>query len=290
MRARFEKVVPGERRLFRADEYWTRAFDAPYHFHPEIELTAILGGNGRRIVGDHIETFTTGDLVLIGANLPHQYAGADARSRGRWAGCVLIQFLPEALGFDFLNSSEGAPLLALLERAECGLTFPAAVAGVAITKMQALVKIEGPARFIALLELLHLLATSEDGRSLSSQGHAPSLDTPNASRISRACEFIQQRFDQPIYQADAAAHVALSPSAFSRMFRRATRLTFTKFLGGVRLSEACRLLIETDDTIAQICHRCGFANLSNFNRRFLAAKKVTPREFRRASAPAAVKL
>ena len=284
MRARFQKVVAGEDRLFCAFESWTRAINAPYHFHPEIELAAILHGNGRRIVGDHIETFTSGDLVLIGANVPHQYAGVGARSHGRSAGTVVLQFSQESVGLSFLNSTEGGLIRLLLEKAQRGLTFPAPVARQAIAKMRRLVRAEGPARFIVLLEILHLLAASKEARGLASLGHAPSLDARNASRISRACEFIQQRFGDPIRQADAAAHVALSPSAFSRMFRRATGLTFTKFLSGVRLSEACRILVETDDTIAQICHRCGFANLSNFNRRFLAAKKVTPRAFRRASA------
>ena len=108
--------------------------------------------------------------------------------------------------------------------------------------------------------------------------------------MSRACDFIQRRFNEPIRQADVAAHVALSPSAFSRMFRSAAGLTFAKFLGAVRLSEACRLLVETDATVAQICHQCGFSNLSNFNRRFLAAKKFTPRAFRRASVPETLEL
>lgn len=286
MRARFEKVVAGEERLFRAQEYWAQAFDSPYHFHPEIELAAILHGNGRRIVGDHIATFGAGDLVLIGENLPHQYAGGNSRSHRRWAGCALIQFSPEALGVPFLNSLEGARLRALLEKARRGLTFPAPVAHQAIAKMRTIVKIDGTARFIALLELLDLLASSKETHYLASRGHTPSLDTRNASRMARACEFIQRRFHEPIHQTDVAASVALSPPAFSRMFRQATRLTFTKFLSGVRLSEASRLLIETDATIAQICHQCGFANLSNFNRRFLAAKKMTPRQFRQASIPA----
>jgi len=283
MRAKFQKVVAGEDHLFCAYERWSRAFNSAYHFHPEIELTAILGGNGRRIIGDHIETFASGDLVLMGANVPHQYAGSNPRPRARWAGCVVIQFAREALGTPFLNSTEGASVRGLLEKALRGLTFPSPIARAAISKMRALARADGPPRFIALLEILHLLATAKEARALGSRGHAPSLETRNTSRVSRACEFIQQRFEEPICQANAATHVAMSPSAFSRMFRRATGLTFTKFLSGVRLSEACRLLVETDDTIAQICHRCGFANLSNFNRRFLTAKKVTPREFRRAA-------
>ena len=283
-------MVAGENRLFYAQESWTRAFNAPYHFHPEIELTAILAGNGRRIIGDHIETFGAGDLVLIGANVPHQYAGAGARSQARKAGCVVIHFLPDALGLHFLNSTEGVPLRMLLENALHGLKFHASTTRLAIMKMRALVRSDGPARFIALLELLHLLATTKKAHRLGSLGHAPSLDARNASRMSRACDFIQRRFNEPIRQADVAAHVALSPSAFSRMFRSAAGLTFAKFLGAVRLSEACRLLVETDATVAQICHQCGFSNLSTFNRRCLAAKKFTPRAFRRASVPETLEL
>jgi len=71
------------------------------------------------------------------------------------------------------------------------------------------------------------------------------------------------------------------------MFQTATGLTFTAFLTGVRLSEAGRQLIETDATVAEISNRCGFTNLSNFNRRFLIAKKMTPRDYRRRFATAA---
>ncbi len=47
------------------------AFTAPYHFHPEYELTMILKGEGKRYVGSHMAPYTAGDLVLLGANLPH---------------------------------------------------------------------------------------------------------------------------------------------------------------------------------------------------------------------------
>ena len=283
MKARFEKVDAGVARLFMAQESWMRSFNSSYHFHPEIELTAILAGGGRRIVGDDIATFTTGDLVLIGPNVPHQYVGLDSGSHPGQVGCVVLQFLPEALGVNLLNSTEGLPLRVLLEKARRGLTFPPLLARQVITQMRTLVQTDGPARFIALLELLHLLASSKTAQRLASCGHAPLLDERNASRLSFACQFIQHRFHEPISQADVAASISLSPSAFSRMFRRATGLTFTRFLSGVRLSEACRLLVETDDTIAQICYRCGFSNLSNFNRRFLDGKNVTPRDFRRAA-------
>jgi AraC-like DNA-binding protein len=283
MKAKFERVIAGEGRLFAAFESWGSRFHAPHHFHPELELTGILGGDGRRIIGDSIEAFAAGDLVLIGANVPHQYSSTGSSlDAGARAGSVVIQFLPEVFGTAFLESRDGAPVRRLMGRAGRGLAFTGSVVREVAGRMRALVAGSGPRRFVLLIEILELLARSRRARELASRGFSPVRDCGEASRVSRACDFIQKRFGQDIAQTDAAAQVALSPSAFSRMFRSATGLTFTAFLTGVRVSEACRRLLETDETVAEIAFLCGFNNLSNFNRRFLAAKGLTPREYRRA--------
>lgn len=57
--------------------------------------------------------------------------------------------------------------------------------------------------------------------------------------------------------------------------------TFVAYVNDLRLGEACRLLLETDATVAEIAYRVGFGNLSNFNQCFRQARGTTPREFRR---------
>ena len=288
MKAKFEKVVAGPGRLFAAFEYWSRTIGSSYHFHPELELTAILAGRGRRIIGDHIGTFDAGDLALIGSNLPHQYTSIPFDRKGEAGpGAVVLQFVPGVLGGALLDAAEGAQLRLLLQKAKRGLLFRQGGTGEIIERMRAVVKAQGMERFLGLLEILHLLSRTKPRRVLASTGYAPVLDGCNSSRVSRACQFIQKRYCEPVRQSDAAAEVSMSPSAFSRMFQTATGLTFTAFLTGVRLSEAGRQLIETDATVAEISNRCGFTNLSNFNRRFLIAKKMTPRDYRRRFATAA---
>ena len=50
------------------------AWDSFWHYHPEIEITYIHKGRGLRFVGDSIQPYQTGDVVLFGKNLPHDFA------------------------------------------------------------------------------------------------------------------------------------------------------------------------------------------------------------------------
>src|SRR3954454_7705187 len=73
MKIVFEKIVPEAGSSFAILDKKAAAFDGRFHFHPEVEITLIESSNGRRVVGDSIEQFAPGDLVLLGENLPHQY-------------------------------------------------------------------------------------------------------------------------------------------------------------------------------------------------------------------------
>ena len=74
--------------------------------------------------------------------------------------------------------------------------------------------------------------------------------------------------------------MSMSPSAFSRYFKRVMGKTFSRFVNELRIGQACRALLETDRPIAEIAYDCGFNNLSNFNRRFRELRGVSPRQFR----------
>ena len=71
IKASYEVLQPASGHSFLILRFGKLAFDAPYHFHEEFELTYILHGKGKRYVGSHMEDFSSGDLVLLGPNLPH---------------------------------------------------------------------------------------------------------------------------------------------------------------------------------------------------------------------------
>ena len=72
----------------------------------------------------------------------------------------------------------------------------------------------------------------------------------------------------------------MSPTSCSRFFRSHAARTITDYITDVRLGNAARALVDTNESVSVICYNCGFNNLSNFNRVFKEKKGMTPRDFR----------
>ena len=105
-KASYEKIETAHGRSFAFREFDLPAFDSPWHFHPEFELTLVTEGSGRRFVGDHIADYEPGDLVLLGPELPH-FWHSKTPAKGTERSCSLVvQFLPEFLGTDFFELPE----------------------------------------------------------------------------------------------------------------------------------------------------------------------------------------
>src|SRR5881392_1562832 len=116
MKMVFEKIVPEAGSSFYILDKRAPAFDGRFHFHPEIEITLIENSFGRRVVGDSIESFAPGDLVLLGENLPHQYV-SNPTSREAQAEAKVIQFRTDLLGDTWLGLPEFKRIAAMLKNA-----------------------------------------------------------------------------------------------------------------------------------------------------------------------------
>jgi len=259
-------------------------FARGWHYHPEFELTWIQASQGRRFVGDSIENYRRGDLVLLGPNLPHTWTSEPRTSQRapELHRAIVIQFGKSFLGDRFFESPEFEGVAKLLDRAGRGLRILGPTHHRVSEKMLRMRKQD---RFERLMQLLGILETLAEGRRdvrpicRTSVGEAPLHGT--RCRIDRIFAWLNEHYTGPINQGELARQVGLSPAGFSRFFRRATGTTFVQSVGELRISHACNLLIDTEHSILEVSLRSGFNNLSNFNRRFLLLKGMTPREYRR---------
>ena len=254
----------------------TPSFDFMWHYHLEYELTLIVNGHGKRIVGDNYETFVPGDLVLFGSNLPHTYEGKQA-GNVKPLKSVVIQF-SGGLFTCFKELGVFALIQQMLDKSTSGLFFQNS--GDVQQLIQDLPNRKGVQKILDLILILDKLSV-KDSTSLATLKYKPLKGQANEQRINIVCNFIQDNFREPITINDAAAMIHLSPSAFCKFFKRAMCRTFTDYMNEIRISRACIELIETDSPIVQISDNCGFNSSSYFIRIFTKKKGISPREYRK---------
>jgi AraC-like DNA-binding protein len=226
-------------------------------------------------VGRSAERFEPGDLVLLGANLPHMWVAADKE-----AVSTVIHFLPERWGADFWQLPEVQKLRRLLAAAARGLRFTgpeAWEAGRAIEELAARPahSLESLLGFLGICGRLVGLPHYSLNALPAEKGGAE-----RDPRLDQVLEWIQHRAAEPITQQRAAAEVGMSPASFSRWFKRNVGHVFHRHLNELRVAMVCARLSSGPESITEAAFQSGYNNLANFNRRFLEVTGFTPSEFR----------
>ncbi len=277
------KVIPPIRKsiVVKGDEI---AWNNPWHFHPEIEIIYCIRGKGTNFIGNSISTIEEGELLLIGKNLPH----TRQRDRdyylahpGETPESIVVQFRGEFLGKDFFSIDEFRPVAALMDRALQGLQFRGDGHPRVIRKLYSLRDCDPAEAVIELLGILNILARSEDYTCLN---HVPYPAESNESvslRINAVYRYTIENFRNPISLDNVAALTHHSTSAFCRYFKTHTRKSYFRYLSEVRIAYACKLLMEGNLDISEICYASGFNNFSNFHKQFKKIVQLSPGEYRK---------
>jgi AraC-like DNA-binding protein len=284
VRAAFEHVRPSPQTSWKYYCRSERIFPFGWHVHDECELTLIVQGRGSRFVGDSIEAYDVGDLVLLGPSLPHTYVAGEQRGGTTENTAVVVQFRPDFLGAPLLEAPEFRSIGSLLSRSAQGLAFTEPDR-VVVESLLAMAEMEGLDRTIALLSLLATLAQVRNGRRLASDRYSPATDATGRANVDAICTFLAERYSRQLSLAEMADVVHMAPTTFEHFFHRTMGRSVTTYLIELRIAAACRLLVDTDDAVAHIAAQCGYANISNFNRQFRRLKEMTPLRYRRAFRP-----
>ncbi|SEL84300.1 AraC family transcriptional regulator [Parapedobacter koreensis] len=253
-----------------------------WHYHPEIELTFIRKGKGIRLVGDSMQPFEDGDLVLLGTNIPHLWrsdASYFEQSSGLTIEAIAIHFKSDFWGDTFLALPEMAPIKRLMENAQRGIKLLGSTHSLITNRMEGIIHAQGAARIEQLLHILNLIASSQEIELLSSAGFVHTFNANNTDRIDQIFNYTFTHFKEPLSIEQVASAVNLSPHSFCRYFKTRTLKTYWQFLLEIRIGYACRLLIADRHNISQVAFESGFSNLSNFNRQFRSIMQMTPQQY-----------
>jgi AraC-like DNA-binding protein len=255
-----------------------------WHYHPEFELVFIKKGAGKRMIGDHIDTFEENDLVFLGSNLPHEWlCNEDYYTKnGEFKGeGIVIQFQEKFLGEIFFSMPENKKLLKVINQSAQGCLISGPAKQAIIQIMNEMITMEVDDRLYALFNIFGLLSKNNDFEILASPSFTASFKADKNLPMKRAIQYIVQHFHEKIHIKSVLDIANMSNTAFSVMFKKTYNMTFSEYVLKVRIGYACSLLTDNNKSISQVSFEAGFENLSNFNRLFKKIKNSTPKEFRK---------
>lgn len=253
----------------------------PLHWHDEMELIYISGGQGMITIQSHSYLVKTDDMIIVPPQMIHsieQYADSQMTYFN-----ILFQFsLLHYSVNDACYEKYFKPLY-------CHTRLPSLYLNVE-TELNRLMRphimylIENrkkcdagdelmvKSNLFAIMHYINQYSTPASGAELSLKN--------NYDKLKNLLVYIQSNYNRSITVKDAAAICGFSPSHFMKLFKELTGKSFSQYVIDYRLEIAARQLIETTDKIIDLAENVGFHNVSYFTRAFHSKYGETPSAYR----------
>lgn len=255
------------------------------HQHPETQITLIKKSTGTLILGDHIGEFVAGDVIVVGPNIPHVFRNDksffEQESLGA-AHAISLFFDETSLGATFFKLPEMGDIRNMMKVSGQGLKVVGKNKEELGILIQNIDSKKGVMRVIDFLQILQLLAREDQTVFLSSEALNRGFKESEGQRLNDIFQFTMEEYHRPINLEEVADIANMTISAFCRYFKQRTRKTYVNFLNEVRIGQACKMLVNEDHSIGEICYLAGFNNLSHFNRKFKSITGFSPKQYIRS--------
>ena len=259
-------------------------FQSPFHSHPELELVYIKESFGKRIVGNSVATFESGDMVFLGSDIPHVWLNDELyyqEKNNLKAKAIVVYFNKDIFGPAFYEMKEAQKINALFNRGSRGLSINGKTNKQIAKKLEKLVNKKDFEIIIGLLEILSILSESTDLTFVNSEAYSPIKNQNTNDRLSDVFIFIKEHYKEDISLIEISKIANLTPTSFCRMFKLKAKKSFVEYLNEIRVANACKFIMESDMGMAEIAYECGFKTASNFNRIFKKSTGTTPKEYKK---------
>lgn len=274
------KIPHGSKSSIKVDHDILDQFYPNYHTHEEIQLTLVVKGRGIAYIGDQILEFDSGDIFLLGGQLPHVFKDEHFRKSG--IESFSIFFLKEFLGRQFLDVPENRIIEQLLSDTTRGIKVSQNSAYTLDEEIKSMLKAHGFDKILRLLGILNQIAHLKK-EFITGHDYRKPRRQVDGEKINNVFNFLTTNYTRDISLAEVADIAHMSPTAFCRYFKQHTRKSYSRFLNEIRVSQACTMLQESAEPISRIAFSTGFNNISNFNRQFKRITGTTPSAYQNLS-------
>ncbi|MCA0757712.1 AraC family transcriptional regulator [Paenibacillus sp. N4] len=255
--------------------------ELPDHIHDWYELVYLYSGKGTFFIDQTIYSAVAGDIFLIPGNTIHRsFPDPDnpKTATALFFSPTLVHSAPLGEPFTFLRC---------FEQAKRTKTYKLRATENEKRQLEALIdaihaeernRLPG-SRQAVLLHLQHILLM------LSRSAYAPESPQPATAAapgwMTSILTYIDEHPGDALGLSELARLASVTPAHFSRVFKKLTGMNVTEYVTTKRIIRAKELLIETEDSIADIAGRCGFESVPHFHRMFKKLTGMTPAHYKK---------
>lgn len=282
MKPKLLKIQATRTESFSARLDLSPAVNNMWHYHEELELIYIKEGEGTRFIGDKINSFTHGDVLLLGSNLPHywRFESEYFQEDSKVPEVYVVHFKANFLGEAFLEAAENRGLKKLLENAKRGLTIKGKQLKSIVSLFSKLIEKEGQQRLLTFLQMLTEI-TESNTQAIASIGFNYDLNTKEQERMQAVYTYTLNNYKRKITLDEIAEVAKMSTHSFCKFFKSRSKKNYTDFVNEIRIGHACKLLMENKLMISQICFESGFNNFSSFHKCFKQFTSDSPLQYQK---------
>lgn len=251
-----------------------------FHQSNDWELSYVITGSGTRVIGDNMETFSKGEIILLPPNLAHGwYFDENVHDKQGKIENITIIF-PES----FLDKCTNAfPELESCVKSLKWITKGMSLKGNLLSLIQRLmlsmISQDNVEQLATLLQIISHISSNTEMQIVGFR----EKQSRKANKLQEVYRFMLTHYHDKITLDDVAKYIGMNSSSFCSFFKREKGMSFFTALNEYRIKCSCIMLRETSMTISEISTAVGFNDIPYFNRTFKKIMQVSPKEYRLTS-------
>ncbi|GAE26873.1 transcriptional repressor [Halalkalibacter wakoensis JCM 9140] len=245
----FEHHGVEKKESFHIFKLLTQTF--PLHFHRAYELIVVNEGELLVNIDQKKYTLNKNDIAFIFNNQIHELKAKDH------SDISIVIFSPELIGRFFMNYKGYVPENNVIH----------------LSKAPNLDEIDSIYRQKSFLYDIC-------GRLIDNTEFLPVEHSTKTEVLHKILLYVDRNYSDDCTLKVIAKQLQYDYAYLSKLFIHMTNMSFTEYLNHYRISQACYLLKNSQQSISEIAINCGYNNLRSFNRNFKKMTSQSPRSFR----------